>query len=190
MLHAAGLGDLVEIPAQGLDVVGGAHGLQRRVETAGQPGVLGGHAGGAGVGVAFLRLDAADGQHRLPSDVHHVAAEREGHDRVVRQAEFSSPMKPSMVTRRPLRAGHSAAAAGHLIWTAPWLALCILLLLRQDDAAPIPGSSTPTSGRTSAPPYEGYPHAGRQKGWLQAGRFAMTAWALHPSRCRRHNRLC
>src|SRR3712207_8591907 len=49
-----------------------------------QPGVLRGDPGRAGVGVALLRLDAADRQHRLAGDVDHVAAEGERHDRVVR----------------------------------------------------------------------------------------------------------
>ena len=65
VLDAARLGDLQQVAAQRRDVVGHPHRLQRRVEPVGEPGVLRRDAGGAGVGVALLRLDAADRQHRL-----------------------------------------------------------------------------------------------------------------------------
>jgi len=93
MLDPAGFGDLHQVAPQGTDVVGEAGRLGRRVQPADQPPVLGGHAGGAGVGVTLLRLDAADRQHRLPGNVHHVAAERERDDGVVRQAQLAAADK-------------------------------------------------------------------------------------------------
>ena len=47
---------------------------------------LGRDAGRAAAGVAALRLDAADRQHRLAADVDHVAAEREREQRRVGEA--------------------------------------------------------------------------------------------------------
>jgi len=41
------------------------------------------------VGVALLRLDAADRHHRLAGDIDHVRPERERDERVVGQAEFA-----------------------------------------------------------------------------------------------------
>ena len=73
-----------------------------------QPGVLRRDAGRAGVGVALLRLDAADRQHRLPGDVHQVAPQREGDDGVVGQAELAGALKQAElvgVRRQRLRPG-------------------------------------------------------------------------------------
>src|SRR4051812_37665375 len=70
--------DLHQLPAQGAQVDSGPGSLRGRVKAAGQPLVLGGDAGGALVGVALLRLDAADRQHRLTGHVDHVGAQGEG----------------------------------------------------------------------------------------------------------------
>src|SRR4051812_2391682 len=72
VLDACGLGDLEQVPAQRLDVVGDAYRLQSRFETVGQPAVLRGDAGRAGIGVALLGLDTANREHGLTPDVHHV----------------------------------------------------------------------------------------------------------------------
>ena len=89
MLDARGLGELEQVTAQRADVVRAAHRLQRGVEPAGQPRVLGGDAGRAVVGVALLRLDAPDREHRLAADVHQVRTQRERDDGVLRQPELA-----------------------------------------------------------------------------------------------------
>jgi len=89
MHHADGLGDLEQVAAQGLDVVEDADALELGVETADEAGVLGRHADGTMVGVALLGLDAAHCQHRLPAGVDEVRAEREGDDRVLRDAQLA-----------------------------------------------------------------------------------------------------
>ena len=73
---AAGVREVRELLAERREVVREARGLERRIEAAHQPRVLRRDAGRAVAGVAALRLDAADRQHRLARDVDHVAAER------------------------------------------------------------------------------------------------------------------
>ena len=62
---ADGLGDLQQVAPQRLHVVLRPHALQRRVEAADVARVLRGDTDRAVVGVALLRLDAADREHRL-----------------------------------------------------------------------------------------------------------------------------
>ena len=103
VLNPACLGDLHEVPSESLDVVRGPDGLQARVESAGEPRVLCRDAGGAGVGVAPLGLDAADREHRLTGDIDHVAAEREGDDGVVGKAELAATDERDLFLETPLR---------------------------------------------------------------------------------------
>ena len=102
MLHPARLGHLDQVAAQRLDVVRDPHRLDLRHQAAGQPGVLGGDAGGTGVGMAFLGLDAADREHRFPRDIDHVAAQREADDRVVGQAELAAADEGDLLMQTPL----------------------------------------------------------------------------------------
>ena len=97
MGHADGLGHLEQVAAQRLDVVGGPHALEGRVEAADVARVLGGDPDRAVVGVALLGLDAADRQHRLAADVDHVDAEREGDDGVLRDAELAAAHEDHVV---------------------------------------------------------------------------------------------
>ena len=77
-----------QIFPQGRNVAGDTHRFQIGIQTAGQPPVLGRHAGRTVVGVAPLSLDTADGEHRLTSHVDHVAAHRERQQRVLRKPEL------------------------------------------------------------------------------------------------------
>ena len=111
VLDPAGLGHLEQVAAQRLHVVGRRGPTSAGVQAAGQPGVLGGDAGRAGVGVALLRLDAADREHRLPGDVDHVAAEREGDDGVVGQPELARPDERTVLQAPPRRTPVDAGEA-------------------------------------------------------------------------------
>ena len=76
MRDPAGVAEAQDFFAQGQDVIRQPRTFIRRIETAHQPSVLRGNTGRAVVRVAFLRLNAANRQHRFPGDVDHVATER------------------------------------------------------------------------------------------------------------------
>jgi len=65
--------------AEAHDVVPDAGGLVGGVEATDEPLLLRGDTGGAMAGVALLRLDAADGEHRFAGHGDAVGAERKGH---------------------------------------------------------------------------------------------------------------
>ena len=90
MRQSAGVREPQDFLAKRQDVIGDPRAFVLGVESAHQPFVLRGHTRRAVVGVAFLGLDAADGQHRFAGDIDHVAAQREGKDRVLWEAEFAA----------------------------------------------------------------------------------------------------
>src|SRR3954471_3412113 len=75
MNDSAGSGERVQLAAQRDDVPGPPLRLVARPDRPLEPLALGRDAHRAAAGVADLRLDTADREHRLPRYVHHVASE-------------------------------------------------------------------------------------------------------------------
>ena len=73
-----GVGDHVDLPIEALHVVQDPCGLVFDHQTSLEVAVVGRHAGGAGIGVATHRLDAAYGEHESPGRVNEVGAGAEG----------------------------------------------------------------------------------------------------------------
>ena len=90
MCDTAGVAQAQNFFAQGQDVIRQSNTFIGRIEAAHQPGVLGGNTGRTVIRVAFLRLNAANRQHRFPGDIDHVATERKSKNRFFGKAEFAT----------------------------------------------------------------------------------------------------
>ena len=83
--------------------------------------------------MTLLRLDAADGEHGLAADVDHVAAEREGDDRVVGEPELAGADEDDLLVQVPL--GEQGVDPGEAEWNGS-----ATESVKISGAAPVPPS--------------------------------------------------
>ena len=103
-------GQAQQLEPQRREVVRHADRLAVGVEAAGEPRVLGGDTGRAAAGVAPLGLDAPGGHHRLATDRHRVAAQGEGEQRRLGQAQLPRPDEDDLLVQAALGEGAVHAA--------------------------------------------------------------------------------